>query len=229
MSTKRQSIDSLRNKLRERNADSNYSNQFLYNVLVEHSKWLIKRDISNGRIYSNTFFFQPLKCQKVVEVSLTDPCCPIKTNCKIYRTKNKIPDIWIDNNGPIIKSVSSIDSPAVGTTDFQLISPNAWQSKRNDPYQKMSKQNYSFYSDGYIWFPEVNPNLVTILGFWMDDVNDLNDCDEKKECVKYLDTKFMLPPWLEAEMYSKALEQLAGVSKRLPEDEQPDKNTNRKN
>lgn len=228
MSTKRQVIESLRNKLRERNADSNYSNQFLYRVLLEHSKWLIKRDISNGRIYSNTFFFRPLKCQKVIEVSLTDPCCPIKTNCKIYRTKNKIPDIWIDNNGPIIKHVSSVDSPSVGTTDFQLISSTLWQNKRNDPYQKMSGQLYSFYSDGYIWFPEVNPHLVTILGFWMDDVSNLNEC-EKKECVRYLDTEFMIPHWLEAEMFAKALEQLAGISKRLPEDNEINKNPDRKN
>lgn len=228
MSTKRQVIDSLRNKLRERNADSNYSNQFLYNVLLEHSKWLIKRDISNGRIYSNTFFFKPLKCQKVIEVSLTDPCCPIKTNCKIYRTKNKIPDIWIDNSGPIIKHVSSVDSPSVGTTDFQLISSTVWQNKRNDPYQKMSNQLYSFYSEGYIWFPEVNPHLVTILGFWMDDVTNLNEC-EKKECVRYLDTDFAIPHWLEAECFSKALEQLAGISKRLPEDNEINKNPDRKN
>lgn len=228
MSTKRQVIESLREKLRERNADSNFSNQFLYNVLVEHSKWLIKRDISNGRIYRNTFFFQPLKCQPVIEVSAVDECCPIKTNCKIYRTKNKIPDIWLDNNGPIIKSVTSVDSPAVGSTMFDMITPNDWQNKRGDPYQKMSDQKYSFYSDGYIWFPEVNPHLVTILGFWTDDVTNLNGCEKVKECIRYLDTKFQIPDWLEAEMFAKALEQLAGVTKRLPEDEQQDKNPTRR-
>lgn len=228
MSTKRQVIESLREKLKERNADSTYSNQFLYNVLLEHSKWLIKRDISNGRIYKNTFFFQPLKCQDVIEVPSIDACCPIKSDCVIYRTKNKIPDIWIDNNGPIIKSVSSVDSPVIGSTEFHLISPSSWQAKRNDPYQKMSKELYSFYSDGYIWFPEVNPHLVTILGFWTDDVSNLNGCEKNKKCVGFLDTKFMIPDWLEAEMFAKALEQLAGVTKRLQEDEQQDKNPTRK-
>jgi hypothetical protein len=57
MSTKRQVIESFRNKLRERNADSNYSNQFLYNTLTEHAKWLIKREISSGRIYSRRNFY----------------------------------------------------------------------------------------------------------------------------------------------------------------------------
>lgn len=226
--TKRQAVESLRNKIRERNADSTFTNQFLYNVLMEHAKWLIKRDIASGRIYRSTFFFKALKCQKVIETSLIDPCCPIKTKCRIYRTKNKIPEVWIDNNGPIIKSVSSIDSPVVGTTDFFLTTPTTWQDKKNDPYQRMSKQLYAFYSDGYIWFPEVNPHAVTILAYWKDDVSDLNDCQEKKECISFLDTELAVPEWLEAEMYAKALDQLARVTKQLPDDEQIDKNTNRK-
>ena len=221
--TKRQAIDSLRDKLRERNAESNFSNQMLYRAMMEQAKWLIKREISAGRIYKNTFFFQLLKCQRVIEVPTTDPCCPIKTNCKIYRTECKIPEIWIDNDGPIIKGVFSVD----GSTEFWHTTPTTWMNKRDDPYQKMSKQKYSFYSDGYFWFPEVNPHFVDILGFWTDDVTQLNGCVES-ECVRFLDTRFMIPDWLEAEMYAKALEQLAGISKRLPEDEQIDKNPTRR-
>lgn len=221
--TKRQAIDSFREKLRERNADSNYSNQFLYRTLMEQGRWLIKREISAGRIYTNTFFFQSLKCQKVIEVPATDPCCPIKTNCKMYRTENKIPDVWIDNGGPIIKAITSADN----STDFWVTTPTTWSNKKNDPYQKKSKQMYTFYSDGYFWFPEHNPHLVNILGFWTDDVSQLNGCGEK-ECVRYLDTRLLIPDWLEAEMFAKALQQLAGITKRLPEDEQIDKNPTRK-
>lgn len=224
MTTKRQMIDSLRNKLRERNADSNYSNQFLYQSLMEHAKWLIKREIQKGVIYKNTYFFQSLKCQNVIETSLIDPCCPIKTNCKIYRTECKIPDVWIDNNGPVIKTVTSVD----GSTDFWITTPSTWQNKRLDPYQKMSDMKYTFYSDGYFWFPEHNPHKINIFGFWIDDISELNGCDQNEECVKFLDTPFYLPDWLEGEMMAKALEQLAGVSKRLPEDNQIDKNPTRK-
>lgn len=182
MSTKRQLIDSLRNKLRERNADSNYSNQFLYQSLVEHSKWLIKRDISSGRIYRNTSFFQILLCQDVIETSTIDSCCPIKTNCKIYRTKNKMPDIWIDNNGPVVKTITSVDS----SKSFMVTSPTSWQNKRNDPYQRMSKEMYTFFADGYWWFPENNPHKVNISGFWTDDITELNGCSERKNVLHIL-------------------------------------------
>lgn len=224
MSTKRQVIDSLRNKLRERNADSNYSNQFLYHTLLEQAKWLIKREINGGRIYKNVSFFQTLLCQEVIETSLIDPCCPVKTNCKIYRTKCKLPDAWLDEDGPIIKTITSVD----GSTEFFRTTPTTWQNKRNDPYNRKSGEKYSFVSDGYIWFPEHNPHMVNILAFWTDDVSELNGCNDTKSCVRYLDTKFMIPDWLEAEMIAKAVELLAGVTKRLPEDEQIDKNATRR-
>lgn len=225
MSTKRQMIDSIRNKLRERSADTGYTSQFLYQTLMEHAKWLIKREISAGRIYKNTYFFQLLKCQNVIETSLIDPCCPITTNCKIYRTECKIPDVWTDNDGPVVKSITSVD----GSTRFWITTPTTWQNKKNDPYQKKSNQMYAFYSDGYFWFPEHNPHKVNLLGFWVDDIADKNNCSENKECTTYLDTPFFVPDWLEAEIMAKALEQLAGITKKLPEDEQIDKNPNRKN
>lgn len=222
--TKRTAIETFREELRERNADSNYTNQFLYNVLLNHARWLIKREVSGGRIYVNNSFFQTLKCQEIIETSTIDPCCPIKTNCKIYRTKNKLPEMWIDNEGPIIKSVLSVDN----STDFFYTNPTTWLSKKEDPYQQLGDIKYSFFADGYLWFPEHNPHRANIFGFYTDDITNLNGCAEDKPCIRFLDTQFMLPGWLEAEMFAKALEQMAGVTKRIPDDEQIDKNPNKK-
>lgn len=224
MSTKRQLIESLRKKIQERNADSTFTNQDLYQSLLEQAKWLIKREINSGRIYKNVSFFQTLFCQDVIETSTVDPCCPIKTNCKIYRLKCKVPDVWIDEDGPIIKTITSIDN----STAWEITTPTSWLSIRIDPYQKKSKQMYTFYNDGYFWFPEKNPHKVNILGFWADDVSELNGCAENGPCIRFLDTKFQIPDWLEAEMIAKAVEMLAGVTKRLPEDEEINKNPTRK-
>lgn len=224
MSTKRQRIDSLRNKLRERNSDSNYSNQFLYQSLIEQDKWLIKREINSGRIYKNVAFFQTLLCQEVIETPLIDACCPVKTNCKIYRTKCKLPDFWIDEDGPIIKNITSVDN----STSWQYTTPTTWSSIKEDPYQKKSKIMYVFFADGYLWFPEHNPHFINVIGFWVDDVSDKNGCSKNEECLRFMDTPSFLPDWLEAEAQAKALELLAGVSKRLQEDEDINKNPTRK-
>lgn len=224
MSSKRDMITSLREKLRERTADSTYTNQFLYSVLLENAKWLIRREINAGRIYGNSVFFQSLKCIPVMEVSTIDECCPVKGCASIYRTNEKLPDMWVDEDGPVIKTVTSID----GTTEFFRTNDQTWQSKSVDPYQtQMPKLKYTFFKDGYLWFPEWNPRFVNLYAFFMDDTANLSMCDDKtKLCIRFLDTLFMLPPWLEAEMFAKALQQLAGITKKFAEDEQIDKNPN---
>lgn len=227
MSTNRQVIDSLREKLRERNADSNYTNQFLYQTLIEQAKWLIRRESTAGRIWKSSSLFQPFTI-RIVEVPLVDSCLGIKTNCKIYRSADKLPELWEEENGPFIKSVSSLD----GSTDFFYTNSTTWQSKRKDPYQRKTDTKYSFFEGGYLWIPEHNPHKVTVLGYFVDDISlidqDCIECDDKKDCIRFLDTPFLAPSWIEAEMMAKAVELLAGVSKKLPEDEQINKNPNSK-
>lgn len=223
MPSKRTVIETFRKMLQEVGADSNYTNQFLYNTLLPVAMGLIKREISAGRIYKNTKFFQTLKCQEVIEVSTIGDCCPIRTDCVIYRTKCKVPDAWQDVLGPIIKTITSVD----GTTGFFYTTPTTWQNKRQDPYQRMSSEKYAFFADGYLWFPEHNPHLINIFGFFMDDISQFNTCSSSEECVRYLDTQFPIPDWVLAETYGKAV-QLLAPSKQSPEDEQPDKNPNKK-
>lgn len=224
MSTKRQLIESFRKGLQEVNADSTYTNQFLYQRLSEQAKWLIRREISAGRIYRNTSFFQTLGCQEVIEASTIDECCPVKTNCRIYRTKKKFVETWVDDYGPIIKDITSVDN----STSFSFITPSAWLNKKDNPYQKKIKTKYVFYSDGYFWFPEDNPHRVNIRAFFKDDITRESDCANTKDCIRFLDTRFIVPDWIEAEMIAKAT-QLLLPSKQMIEDEQQDKNPNRKN
>lgn len=223
-STNRQVLNSFRKKLQERSADTDYSNQELYLTLFDHAKWLIKREVRSGNVYKNNSFFQTLGCQEIIETSTIDPCCPIKVNCKIYRTKNKLPETWIDDNGPILRAITSVD----GSTEFYMTTPGTWLSIKKDPYKKWSKAKYAFAADGYLWFPEHNPHYIDIVGYFIEDVEPFDGCKEKKDCTRWLDTKFPLPDWLHAEMMSKALEQLI-PSKQMQADVQIDKNTNRRN
>ncbi len=225
MSTKRQTIQSFRKKLKEYGADTSYTDQDIYHALFEQAKWLIKREITSGRIYSNNSFFQTLGCQEVIETSTVEDCCPVKVNCRIYRTKDKLPDMWVDNKGPVIQQVTSVD----GSTDFFLVTPMSWQNKKVDPYQKMSNMKYAFFAENYLWFPEHNPHRVNINGFYTDDISNKSNCHKVQgDCPRYLDSPFPLPGWLHAEMMTKAL-QVMMPGKQMPEDAQIDKNANRKN
>lgn len=227
MKTKRAHIEAFRMMMKERNADSRYTNQQLYNILFDQAKWLIKREINGGSIYKNPYFFSLLSCWDVIEGLDSDTCCSIKPRVKLYRTKNKIPETWLDKNGPVILSVTSIDD----STDFRITTPKGMLSTINDPYKSKTNNKYTFFENGYLWFT-VNPNKVNIRLYSVDDIRlskvKCEDCEnEENKCIRFLDTDMMIPDWIEAEMYSKAL-QLLYPLKQFPEDEQIDKNTNRK-
>ena len=226
--TKRQAIETLRDYLKERNADSNYTNQFLYNTLDIEAQWLIKREESAGRIYKNNSLFQNINGLAVQEVSTIPSCLKLKTKCKIYRTVDKLPEMWMDNDGPIIRSVSSVDN----STFFMIISPLQWQNKLNDPYQKYSSERYAIVDDGYLWFSK-NPHYINFSGFLKNDAKlfkkSCTECDEEenKDCVRNLDTEYKVPEWIMGELFAQALRKLTTL-KQIPEDTQIDKNPNNK-
>jgi hypothetical protein len=230
--TVREIIDSFRSKIKERSIDTIYTNGQLFQFLKEQFEWIMAREASAGRVWTSTYMFQVIRGLEVIEVSKIDGTCPIKNCCKIYRTKDKLPPIWRDKSGTIIRLVTSID----GSTSFFVTSSWAYSNKKNDPYKKFSSEKYVFYQDGYLWFPEHNPNRINVDAFFEEDLsyinskrNDCEGCFEKEDCVRYMDTDMRLPDWVLAESISKAAELLLGTAGRLQQDNNIDKNDTRRN
>lgn len=226
--SKRTILNTLRKELNQQNADSTYLDQFLYDSLMKQAPWLIKREVSAGRIYRNNSIFQTLPHVPVIQTSVIPDCLHIPSNCKIYRTKHPLPEMWMDNDGHIIKSVSSLD----GSTSFTFTTPSSWQDKQADPYQAMSKEKYCFFADGYLWFPRDNPRKVNVFGFFKEDVrlSPHDHCDDcgTDECLRYLDTKFLVPDYILAELFAKTQQAILGMTMRIPEDTTINKNPNQK-
>jgi hypothetical protein len=223
--TKRQAISLFRVSLREANADSTFTNRFLYSKLVEHAKWMIPREYKAGKISQSKSLYQIIPCMPTVRVSKIDEKCPIKIEgLDIYRTEQRLPNIWDWDKGPIIRRITSIDS----YTNFKLISASDWQDKENNPWLKKSKEKYVFYEDGYLWFPKEHPKRVNIEAYFVDDVDDIEfcNCESKPPCKRYLDTPFRIPQWILAEMLDKATTQIVGKTMQIPADTNINKNTN---
>lgn len=227
--TNREVISLVRKKIQEEDADSSYYNSFIYSVLLTHAEWIIKREDSSNRIFKSNDLFKTLGCIQIIPLPVSDKCCPITTCCKIYRTKSKLPDIWNGSSGPIIKLVSSIDY----STQFDLTTSLDFNLNRNNPYLKNSKNSYSLYAEGYLYFTE-NPKRVNVQAFFKEDISKLNECDKYKnikkledKCKGFLDEEFLVPRWTIAEIVSKTVEEILGQPKRVPTDEEINKNEQR--
>lgn len=214
--TNREIISKLRKRIQEKDADSTYTNKFLYSCLQEHAKWLIKREISAKRIYKSKRLFQTRPCIPVIKASKINEACPIKTNCVVYRTRYRLDEMWQDEFGPLILRVTSID----GSTEFTLVSPQDYTNKLNDPYFKYNKTLYAIYEDGYIWFEDKAPKKINVTFYPKYDITGKYGCNVGccEDCISFLDQQFMIPDWLEAEVIAKVLEQLIGSTKQILED-----------
>ncbi len=223
--TNRQAISKLRKLIQEKDIDSTFTNKFLYSILQQNLKWLIRREVSGGRILRSSSLFQTVPCIEIVKVPKMDNCCPIATNCTMYRTRKKLDDLWEDERGPIILNVTSID----GSTSFTIVSVNDYRRKKDNPY-KTKSENYGFFDQGHPWFEEKAPKKINIQGFFTEDLDGKYGCDPTccdGDCISFLDKKFISPSWIDAELFMKSLEQLINT-KKASEDTQIDKNINRK-
>lgn len=225
MSTNREIISKVRKGIQEKDADSTYTNKYIYSKLTEHTKWLISREIKSGGIFRDITLFQTRKCMPVIKVPKYDICCPIDTGCVMYRSRYALDSIWGDDTGPIILRVTSID----GSTDFTVLSAKSYENKKDDPYQKFNIEQYVIIDeDGFLWWEVKAPKKVNIQGFFKEDISGKYSCNkDDNRCILFLDKRFIIPGKIEAELVDKVVNQILGTTKRLPADESIDKSENR--
>ena len=217
--TNREAIYQIRRTLKEVNADSKMTNRHIYSILKKHSRLLIQRESDRLNLLKKRNIFKTLKCIDVVEAPAIDPCCGLRSKCTVWRTKDRVPKIYEDSYGAIIRGVKTVD----GFTSLNLINPGDFERKLNNPWiPKNNLKKYYFYSDGYIYFPNGGYKKVQIEAFYEDDITGLSMCtaseDYKglgKDCIGFLDQTFPLPDYLESRVFELTLQELSNTYERL--------------
>lgn len=217
----RQAIHRVKRLFREINADSRLSDRTVYSLMLNHTKWLIYRESEKLKLIKTDAPFQKLKCVRVIEAPLIDPCCGIKSKCTVYRTEERLPEIYEDGAGVIIRAVNTID----GSKSLNQIKASEWERKQENPWLDKNKKNsFYFFHDGYLYFPNGSWKMVEVDALFKNDITDLSLCDdpstcddETKQCKRFLDTNFIIPEYLEAQLFEAVLKDLANTYKKLPE------------
>lgn len=226
--TKGELISQIRNELRMANSDASLTNKLIWSIIQKHMEWLIKRENSKLGLLTQESIFQTYKCIDVTDAPAIDECCGIRSKCKVFRTKNKIPTLFEDTNGVIIKSVFTID----GSRDFNMITINEYMRKLENPHSKYDKSLYFFYNNGYLYFPKSTIRKVMIKGYFVDEL-DNSQCavcpENDTPCISKLDTPIRIPRYLLGELMSNVLNELSQLTLKIQQDESIEKNENIRN
>lgn len=219
MRTYREYISQVKDLFKEINADSRLTNKQVWSLILKHAKWIIRRDSNKLNLLGRNTSFKEVKCLPVVEAQAHE-CCDIGYNCKVWRTKDKLPSLFEDSDGVIISKVTSVD----GWTPIYLISPNEFRRMKNNPWRSKnkSKKIYAYYHNGYIFFPEKKLERINVEGLYSESVRNKSQCEEpckdcNTPCDRFLDEPAPIPDYLAAQIIDLVIRDLANTYSRIPE------------
>lgn len=225
-------ISQARNLLRLNNADSTLSDRFIWSIIDKHIRWLLKRDGNKMKLMKYDTIFQTKKCVEVEEAPAIDSCCGVKSKCTVWRTKEKLPDIYEDESGVIVKTVYSID----GSHEIDPIRISEYMRKLENPDTlKYDKSSYFFYNNGYLYFPNISRDesraalrVIMVKALFEKDV--FNPCEDEcaTDCKSMQDNTVWIPRSMEGELMDFVKKDLLSAVQ-SPIDQQQDKDETRKN
>ena len=211
-------ISRVRTQVKGVKQDPLLTDRVIYSFILKHAKWLMKREDSKNQLLGFSGIAQTLDFVELVEVDKVEACCTgLKSDCKIKRTKEKLPVFMQGYYGPLIRSVSSLD----GSQELNPTNPSTFLAMSKSQNFKYNKTKYYWYLNDYIYFPNIPWDAVRIEGIFEDDTAPFV-CADKTECRLKSDLPFNVPDYLQAEIESNVFKDLAGMMQ-IPADMTNDK------
>lgn len=212
-------ISTIRKQIKALNKDAFITDRFIYSLVLKHSAWLLRREDSLNKILRFNSSFQTLDYVELVEVDKIEAgCTGLKSDCTIMRTKEKLPSFLMGYWGPIIRTVSSID----GSEELDISTPSSYLKIANSKNYKYNKNKYYWFSDGYLYFPDIDWDAVKIDGMFEDDIS-FYKCNPADSCVSKQDRAFNVPGYLQAEIESHVMRDDLMIMFQIPGDPTHDK------
>ena len=210
-------VSRIRNQVKATKQDAFLTDRMIYSFVLKHSKWLMKREDSKNKLMAFSSVIQTMDYVELVEVDRVEACCTgIKSDCKIKRTKEKLPVFLQGYYGPLIRTISSLD----GSEELQPILPSNYLGIANSKNFRFNKTKYFWFLNDYLYFPNLQWEAVRIEGIFEDDISSFTCAEDS--CIPKQDQSFNVPDYLLGELESQVVKDLMGIYQ-IPVDPATDK------
>lgn len=202
MTTIGESISRVRGIIKALQEDAFVTDRFIYSIIIKYAKTLMKRQQNEHKLMGHDDLFETLSFVELKDVDTVEAgCVGISTNCVIKRTVEKLPKLFSGSRGPLIRKVYTLDS----SQEFQMTNPSSFIHLSNSTNFKYNKTKYYWFKNGYLYFPNMDYEAVSVEGLWEDKLDWLCMVDEQ-ECTPMQDRILPLPDYLfsEAEQMAEA-------------------------
>ena len=198
-------VSRLRSQLKGNSQDAFMTDRMIYAFVLKHGKWLMKREDAKNKLLAFSGVIQTMDFVELIEIDTVEACCTgIASNCKIKRTKDKLPVFIQGYFGPLVRTIASID----GSEELQPTLPSTYAKLSNSKNFKYNKTKYYWFIDDYIYFPNLEWEAVRIEGIFEDDISKYT-CEED-DCIVKQDQSFNIPDYLIGELEGLVFKDLMG-------------------
>lgn len=201
-----QVISRIRSQVKGVKQDAFLTDRMIYTYVLKHAKWLMRREDSKNKLMGFSGVIQTLDFVELIEVDKVEACCTgIKSNCKIKRTKDKLPLFLQGYYGPLIRTVSSLDN----SEELQPILPSSFLAIANSKNFKYNKTKYFWFLNDYLYFPNLEWDAIRVEGIFEDDISKWTCAEDN--CTLKQDQNFNVPDYLLGELEAEVGKDIMGI------------------
>ena len=205
-----EAISRVRNTLKAVKEDPFLTDRTIYFSIIKYGQSLMKREDNQLRLMKISNIFRTMPYVDLIEVDKVDAACVgVYSGCYFKRTKEKLPDVLTGIQGPIFRTVSSID----GSVELFRTDPGTFVSMTKTTTFKYNNRQYFWYLDGYLYFPNLIWDAVKIEAIFE---NDVETCDSDK-CLIRQDQSLNIPDYLFSEIEQYVIKELT-MTMQVPTD-----------
>jgi hypothetical protein len=179
MNTIAEAISRVRNGIKAVDADSFITDRLIYSNILKYAKMFIKRQDGQTSQAKFNSLYKRIPCIDLIEVDKVAACCEVQSGVKIKRSKEKLPSILEGSNGPLLRTVASID----GSVEVFRTTPQLYTSLQKTSGFKYNKKKYYWLLDGYLFIPNVEWDSAQIDGIFEGSISGLT-CDDECQSVQ---------------------------------------------
>ena len=210
-------VSRLRIQFKGVRQDSFMTDRMIYTFVIKHAKWLMKREDAKNKLMAFSGVIQTMDYVELIEIDKVEACCTgVRSDCKIKRTKDKLPVFLQGYFGPLIRTISSIDA----SEELQPILPSIYIGIVNSKNARFNKTKYYWFLNDYLYFPNLEWEAVRIEGIFEDDISAYT-CEEDK-CIVKQNQSFNVPDYLLGELEGQVMKDMVGLFQ-IPADPTADK------
>ena len=203
MATKiNESISRLRGQVKAEVQDAFVTDRYLYSLIVKYAQVLMRRQDFANKLMKFNPVWKSLPYIELIDVDKVEAhCSGVQSHCTIKRSKAKIPEMIEGYWGPLIRTVSSIDS----SIEAQATQPGTFTSITQTTSFKYNNTKYFWFLNGYIYLPNVDWDAVRLEGIFDDEIGAWL-CDEVEQCVPRYEQDMNIPQSLFAEIEAQVVQ-----------------------